>query len=61
MDADFAHAAADYKTGLDRNLKHDMPSQTAFDLSVAFFVSLYVAFVVLLCACFTRRTYSCEN
>jgi hypothetical protein len=51
-DADFAKAAVDYKTGLDRNLKHDMPSQTAFSFQIMFFVGLYVAFVVLLCAVF---------
>jgi len=57
MDADFARAAADNKSGLDRSLKYPEPSTTEFVHMVAFGFGCYFAIVVLLCVCFTRRTY----
>lgn len=48
MDADFATAAKDNKSGLDHDLKHDMPSDTQFDYEVMFGVGLYIAFVLFL-------------
>jgi len=56
MDADFARAAADHRTGLDRSLKYPEPSTTEFVHMVAFGFGCYFAIVVLLCVCFTRRT-----
>lgn len=55
-DADFA-AAADHKTGLDHDLAYSEPPTTVFVRGVAFGVGCYIAFVVLLCSCFARRTY----
>jgi hypothetical protein len=65
MDADFAKAARDDKSGLDRSLKCPEPSTTEFVHMVAFGFGCNFAIVVLLCVCFTRRTYKfnhpCEN
>jgi hypothetical protein len=59
MDADFANAARDNKTGLDHDLKYDEPPTTVFVRGVSFGVGCYAAFVVLLCACFTRQRARC--
>ena len=64
-DAEFANAAKDNQSFMAAGLKFPEPPTDEFVHEVAFGVGLYVVFVVLLCACFTRRTYkfnhSCEN
>jgi hypothetical protein len=66
-DAEFASYAAEAKASIawSDKLRHPAPPWTEFAHTVELGVGLYVAFVVLLCACFTRRTHkfdhSCEN
>jgi hypothetical protein len=64
-DADFASYAADERLDLAKKLRHQESSADEFAHEVEIGIGLYVAFVVLLCACFARRTHkfnhSCEN
>jgi hypothetical protein len=64
-DAAFADYAADEKADLTKKLRHQESSADEFAHEVEFGIGCYFAFVVLLCACFTRRTHkfnhSCEN
>ena len=64
-DAEFASYAADEGLDLAKKLRHQESSSDEFAREVEIGIGLYIAFVVLLCACFTRRTYkfndSCEN
>jgi hypothetical protein len=64
-DSEFASYAAAEQADLAKKLRHQESSSDEFAHEVEIGVGLYVAFVVLLCACFTRRTYkfnhSCEN
>jgi hypothetical protein len=58
-DAEFASYAADAKASQmwGNKLKHPIPPSNEFVHTVELGIGLYVAFVVLLCACFTRRTH----
>ena len=56
-DAEFASYAADEQADLAKKLRHQESSVDEFAHEVEFCIGLYIAFVVLLCACFTRRTY----
>jgi len=64
-EAEFANAAKDNRSFMAAGLKFPEPPTDEFVHEVMFGVGCYVVFVVLLCACFTRRTYkfnhSCEN
>jgi len=64
-DAAFADFAVDEGLDLAKKLRHQESSSDEFAHEVEIGIGLYIAFVVLLCACFTRRTYklnhSCEN
>jgi len=64
-DAAFADYAADEKADLTKKLRHQESSADEFAHEVEFGIGCYFAFVVLLCACFTRRAYkfnhSCET
>jgi hypothetical protein len=55
--AEFASAAKDNQSFMAAGLKFPEPPTDEFVHEVAFGVGCYVAFVVLLCACFTRRTH----
>jgi hypothetical protein len=65
MDAEFAGYAAEQRLDLAKKLRHQESSSEEFLHEVEIGIGIYVAFVVLLCACFTRRTHkfnhSCEN
>jgi hypothetical protein len=56
-DAEFAYYAADEKADLAKKLRHRTSSSEEFVHEVEIGIGCYFAFVVLLCACFTRRTY----
>jgi hypothetical protein len=56
-DAEFASYAADEQADLAKKLRHQESSADEFVHEVEIGIGLYVAFVVLLCACFTRRTH----
>jgi len=56
-DAEFASYAADEKADLAKKLRHQESSSEEFAHEVEIGVGCYFAFVVLLCACFTRRTH----
>ena len=64
-DAAFADYAVDGGLELAKKLRHQESSSDEFAHEVEIGIGLYIAFVVLLYACFTRRTYkfnhSCEN
>jgi hypothetical protein len=52
-----ASYAADEKADLAKKLRHQESSADEFAHEVEFGIGLYIASVVLLCACFTRRTH----
>jgi hypothetical protein len=56
-DAEFASYAADEQADLAKKLRHQESSADEFAHEVEFGIGLYIAFVVLLCACFTRHTH----
>jgi hypothetical protein len=56
-DAEFAGYAADERLDLAKKLRHQESSSEEFLHEVEIGIGLYVASVVLLCACFTRRTH----
>jgi hypothetical protein len=56
-DAEFASYAADEQADLAKKLRHQESSADEFAHEVEFGIGLYIAFVVLLCARFTRRTH----
>jgi hypothetical protein len=56
-DAAFASYAADEGLDLAKKLRHQESSSDEFAHEVEIGIGLYVAFVVVLCACFTRRTH----
>jgi hypothetical protein len=56
-DAEFASYAADEQADLDKKLRHQESASDEFAQEVEIGIGLYIAFVLLLCACFTRRTY----
>jgi hypothetical protein len=64
-DAEFAGYAADEGLDLAKKLRHQESSSDEFAHEVEIGIGLYVAFIVLLCMCFTRRSHkfkhSCEN
>ena len=64
-DAEFASYAADEQADLAKKLRHQESSSDEFAHEVEIGIGLYVAFIVLLCMCFTRRSHkfkhSCEN
>ena len=64
-DAEFASYAADEGLDLVKKLRHQESSSDEFAHEVEFGIGLYIAFVALLCAFFTRHTHkfdrSCEN
>ncbi len=64
-DAEFASYATEEQADLAKKLRHQESSSDEFAHEVEIGIGLYVALVVLLCACFTRRTHkfnhSCEN
>jgi len=55
-DAEFASAANVNQSFMAAGLKFPEPPTDEFVHEVEFGIGLYIAFVVLLCACFTRRT-----
>ncbi len=64
-DAAFASYAAQEKADLAQKLRHQESPSDKTAHEIGFGIGLYVAFVVLLCMCFTRRSHkfkhSCEN
>jgi hypothetical protein len=56
-DSEFASYAAAEQADLAKKLRHQESSSDEFAHEVEFGIGLYIAFVVLLCACFTRRTH----
>ena len=64
-DAEFASYAADEKADLAKKLRHQESSSEEFVHEVEIGIGCYFAFVMLLCACFTRRKHKfndfCEN
>jgi hypothetical protein len=56
-DAEFASYAADEKADLAKKLRHQESSSEEFVHEVEIGIGCYFAFVVLLCACFKRRTH----
>jgi hypothetical protein len=56
-DSEFASYAADEGLDLAKKLLHRESSADEFAHEVEIGIGLYIAFVVLLCACFTRRTH----
>ncbi len=56
-DMEFANYAVEMRADLAKKLRHQESSSEDFAHEVAFGAGCYFAFVVLLCACFTRRTY----
>ncbi len=56
-DAAFASYAADEGLDLAKKLRHQESSSDEFAHEVEFGIGLYIAFFVILCACFSRRTY----
>jgi hypothetical protein len=55
-DAAFADYAADEKADLTKKLRHQKSSADEFAHEVEFGIGCYFIFVVVLCACFIRRT-----
>ena len=64
-DMEFANYAVEERADLAKKLRHQESSSEEFVHEVEIGIGCYFAFVVLLCACFTRRTHkfnhSCEN
>jgi hypothetical protein len=64
-DAEFASYATDERDDIAKKLRHQESPSEEFVHEVEIGIGCYFAFVVLLCACFTRRTHkfnhSCEN
>jgi len=64
-DMEFASYAAAEQADLAKKLRHQESSSEEFVHQVETAVGCYIAFVVILCACFTRRTHEfnhfCEN
>jgi hypothetical protein len=64
-DAEFASYAADAPLDLAKKLCHQESSSDEFAQELEFGIGLYIAFIVLLYACFSRRKHKfndfCEN
>jgi hypothetical protein len=58
-DAEFASYATEEQADLAKKLRHQESSSDEFAHEVEIGIGLYIAFVVLLCACFTRQRARC--